>query len=107
MIHSTGVLPTTSSLTSRLVHDNVNITGDTSLTFGSAADSYTFIDPARPTGGMIDAHADTGGVTAWLKAGPTAAGNAGANVYWWTGRRAPLTWQNIGGAVVDFTHRRN
>ena len=85
------------------IDDNVAITGGTHLTFGGPGNGYSFI-PALPNGGVIDASADTGGVTAWL-------GNVGLN----TGTNVAQTFiggtgadnaqvLNIGGDVIDFTH---
>lgn len=83
------------------VHDSVNITGGTHLTFGSAADPYTFTDPSSLAGGVIDAHTDTGGVTTWLNAGPTATGNPAQTFIGGPGS-ATVNVENIGGAVVGF-----
>ena len=55
------------------------------MTFGSAAGAYTFTDAG--SGGVIDAHTDTGGVETWLAFWSHRYGQRGANVYWWTRRR--------------------
>ena len=84
-----------------LVRDNVNIDGDSPVTFGSAAGSYGFIDLTNPMGGVIDAHADTGGVTTWSQVGPQASGNPGQTIIFGPGGgTAHLT--GFGGTVVDF-----
>ena len=67
------------------VADNVNIEGDSHVTFGTSfAGGFTFVDAGAVLGGIIDAHTDTGGVTTWLDGlsgtngtANTITGNAG------------------------------
>ena len=94
------------------VADNVNIDGDSFVTFGTSfAGGFTHTSPLEARGGVIDALTDTGGVDVWLPHlpafganGTTIAGNAG-----WIQTFIGGTGSNFvhvdqfGGDVIDFT----
>ena len=98
-VHSTDGGGTITNVSN--VHDSVNLEGGSFLTFGSAANPYTFVDPTSPIGGTIDAHTETGGVDVWLNAGPTATGNVAQTFIGGPGG-GTVNLLNHGGAVVSF-----
>ena len=81
---------------------NVAIIGGTHLTFGSAADPFTFLDPAGTQGGLIDASGDAGGVETWLDAFPTGTGLPAQTYIGGTGSDLVHLF-GFGGDVVDLT----